>query len=139
MGESAKQASASVMSVKAEVKRGKGLVSTFLREPSSEIWIGVFIRIIVFYLVSGCPFRVVVLPFAIPLPEIRGKVPENFLKALKFSLRFHQGYRETAADLRLCDKLRWPKTVWQRVPRPRRCITKKATAPELDGRRISNL
>jgi hypothetical protein len=81
MGESAKQASANVMSVKTEVKRGKGLVSTFLRDPSSEIWIGVFIRIIIFHLVFGCLFRVVVLPFAIPVPEIRDEVPKKFRQA----------------------------------------------------------
>ena len=37
----------------------RGSSSTFLRGPSIEIWIGVFISIIAFYL--GCPFRVVVL------------------------------------------------------------------------------
>ena len=40
---------ASVMRVKPEVERGKGLVSTFVRGPLIEIWIGVFISIIAFY------------------------------------------------------------------------------------------
>ena len=66
------------MRIKAEVERGMGLVSTFLRGPLIEIWIGVFIGIIAFYLVLGCPFRVVVLPFAIPIPEIRDEVPDKF-------------------------------------------------------------
>jgi hypothetical protein len=36
------------MRIKAEVELGKGLVSTLLRGPSIEIWIGVFISIIAF-------------------------------------------------------------------------------------------
>ena len=47
------------MRIKVEVERGNELVSTFLRGPSIEVCIGVFISIIAFYL--GCPFRVVVL------------------------------------------------------------------------------
>ena len=38
-------------------------MSTLVCGPLIEIWIGVFISIIAFYL--GCPFRVVVLLFAI--------------------------------------------------------------------------
>ena len=66
------------MRVKAEVERENGHVSTFVRSALIEIWIGVFIGIIAFYLVLGCPFRVVVLPFAIPIPEIRDEVPDKF-------------------------------------------------------------
>jgi hypothetical protein len=68
------------MRVKAEVELGKGLVSTFLRGSSIEIWIGVFISIIAFYLVFGLSLSGSCLLFAIPLPEIRDEVPENFVK-----------------------------------------------------------
>jgi hypothetical protein len=39
------------MRIKPEVERGKGLVRTFVRCSLIEIWIGVFISIIAFYLV----------------------------------------------------------------------------------------
>ena len=61
--------------INAEVEGGMGLASPSFRGPLIEIWIGVFISIIAFYL--GCPFRVVVLPFANPLPEIRDEVPKK--------------------------------------------------------------
>ena len=64
------------MRITPEVERGKGLVRTFVRCSLIEIWIGVFISIIAFYL--GCPFRVVVFAIRYPLPEIRDEVPEKF-------------------------------------------------------------
>jgi hypothetical protein len=69
------------MRIKPEVERRKGLVSTFVRAPLIEIWIGVFISIIAFYL--GCPSGGC---FAIRhlFPEIRDEVPENFSKRLNF-------------------------------------------------------
>ena len=72
------------MKIKAEVDRGKGLVSTFLRGPLIEIWIDVFISIIAFYLIlrlslSGSCFAIRYL-----FPEIRDEVPENFSKGLNF-------------------------------------------------------
>jgi hypothetical protein len=66
------------MRVKAEVERGKGLVSTFLRDPLIEIWIGVFISIIAFYLVLGCPFRVVVLSSLSLSRKFEAKFPKFF-------------------------------------------------------------
>jgi hypothetical protein len=73
------------MRIKPEVERGKGLVRTFVRCSLIEIWIGVFMSIIAFYL--GCPLREL---FAIRyrFPEIRDEVPENFKKRLKFLISF---------------------------------------------------
>jgi hypothetical protein len=68
------------MRVKAEVERGKELVSTFLRGPSIEIWIGVFISIIAFYLVFGLSLSGSCFVFAIPFPEIRDEVPKKISK-----------------------------------------------------------
>ena len=63
------------MRVKPEVERGKGLVSTFVRGPLIEIWIGVFISIIAFYLVV--PFgQLFCLRYR--FPEIGDEVPEKF-------------------------------------------------------------
>ena len=64
------------MRIKAEVERGKGHASTFLRGPSIEIWIGVFISIIAFYL--GCPLSGSCFVFAIGSPKW-GEVPKKFL------------------------------------------------------------
>ena len=63
------------MRIKPEVERGKGLVSTFVRGPLIEIWIGVFISIIAFYL--GCPFRVVVLS-SLSVPGNWGRSSRKF-------------------------------------------------------------
>jgi hypothetical protein len=64
------------MRTKVKVERRNGLVSTFLRGPSIEIWIGLFIGIIAFYL--SCPFRVVVLSFGILSRKFETKFPKNF-------------------------------------------------------------
>jgi hypothetical protein len=66
------------MRVKAEVERENGRVSTFVRGALIEIWIGLFISIIAFYLVFGLSLSGSCLLFASPFPEIRDEVPEQF-------------------------------------------------------------
>jgi len=71
-----------------------------------------------FWFVFGC------LPFAIPVPEIRGEVPENF-EAPEFLDPLSKARARQAADLASSQNLR--------------PATKNDTAPEVAGRRVSNV
>ena len=82
------------MRIRLEVERGKGLVSTFVRGPLIEIWIGMFISIVAFYL--GCPFRVVWSSLSIP--GNWDEVPENFKKRLNFLIGLRQAHARQATD-----------------------------------------
>jgi hypothetical protein len=67
------------------------LVTTFLRSPLIEIWIGVFISIIAFYLVFRLSFSGSCV-FAIRFPEIQNQVPEKFQKDRSFLIRLRLAY-----------------------------------------------
>jgi hypothetical protein len=73
-GETAEQASASAMRIKAEAELRKGFASRSFRGRLIEVWISVFIS------VTGFLFWFLVVGFAIRylFPEIRDEVPEKF-------------------------------------------------------------
>jgi len=77
-GETAEQAIASAMRIKAEAELRNGFAIRSFRGRLIEVWISVFISVIAFYLVFRLSLSGSVLPFAIPIPEIRNEVPENF-------------------------------------------------------------
>ena len=86
------------MRIEVEVERGKGLVSTFFRGLLIEISIGVFIRIIAFYLVFRLCLSGSCFVFATPFPENRDEVPENFSKRLNFLIGLRQAHARQATD-----------------------------------------
>ena len=65
------------MRLKTEVERGTDFVSRFLAGPSIEIWIGVFISIIAFYLVFKLSLSANCFAIRYRFPEIRDEVPEK--------------------------------------------------------------
>jgi hypothetical protein len=75
------------MRIKPEVECRKGLVRTFVRCPLIEIWIGVFISIIAFYLIFRLSLSGSCFAIRYPFPEIRDEVPEIFSKRLIFETR----------------------------------------------------
>jgi hypothetical protein len=58
-----------------------------------NVFICVFIGLFLFDLLF------VVLPFAIPLPEIRDEVPEKFSRGLNFCLRHCVAKKDTASEV----------------------------------------
>ena len=66
------------MRVQAEVERRKGLASIFFRGLLIEIWIGVFIIILAFYLVFRLSLSGSCLSFAILSRKFGRKFPKNF-------------------------------------------------------------
>jgi hypothetical protein len=111
----------------------------------------VFISIIAFYL--GCPFRVVVLPFAIHSRKFRTKFQKNFKTTEFFNLPFAKGLppsRKAPAG-QDSEMGRGLFGFWE-VPTNRNdasfvimsvtdydCAIKNYTASEVAGRRVSNL
>src|SRR6476661_6235128 len=74
VGESPKQTSATAMRVRADAKLREDFASRCFRTRRTEVWIGVFIGLLlcIWFLVSG---NVVVRHL---FPEFRDEVPENF-------------------------------------------------------------
>ncbi len=99
------------MRIKVEVERGKGLVSTFFRGLLIEIWIGLFMSMLLSIWFLGCPFRVVVLPFAILSRKFGTKFPKKFEMTELFDPPSPRGFR-------LCARLRRDKTARQAADYP---------------------
>jgi hypothetical protein len=78
-GETAEQAIARAMRIKAEAELRNGFPSRSVRGRLIEVWISVFISVIAFRLVLVVGFAIRYL-----FPEIRDGVPENFSERLKF-------------------------------------------------------
>jgi len=99
----------------------------------------------------GCPFRVVVLPFAIPIPEIRDEVPEKFRNDGFFYSAFAKGLppsRKAPADKTARQAQNGAKILvtnsddarFVTEARDRGIMSpKKDAASELAGRRASNV